>query len=291
MKYILFADESHITNNRFCSLAAVSLPCGHYNEVNNNLSNILARCGVSELKWKKLKNKKHYSCAEAIITFIVKKVRYYDLRIDVLVWDMLDSRHRIAGRDDLANCERMMFHLFKNTMKMRPQGSSWHIVPDENNGIDWDAVHECLSRTGKKRDIRNLLFMELLTDPHFVIRSFLPGDSKSTPLIQVADLFSGLSVFSIQKYPEYLSWKEQHQKQIALFNAETVVQLSNKEEFRSELLDVFYNMCKKYKLGVSLHKHKRLKTFKRSGPFNFWLYEPQGDYDKAPTHRKTARMR
>ena len=37
-----------------------------------------------------------------------------------------------------------------------------------------------------------------------------------------------------------------------------------------------------HKLGVSLKTNNRLQTFNRNNPINFWNYEPQGDYDKAP---------
>lgn len=251
--------------------------------VNECISQIIQESGLSEFSWSKLNNAKNCFCAEKIISFIVENIYKYNLRVDVVVWDTYDSRHKIIGRDDLANYERMFYHLLNNSLKKRPQGSVWHIIPDQRSGIDWETVQDCLMNTGKKREYKTTLFGSFFADPFYNIKSFKEGDSKKKFLIQVADLFSGLSVFSREKYPEYLVWKKQNQQQLPLFwDTPTRKKFSNREKYRCQLLEIFNDMCKKSKLGVSLETAQCLKTFEPSNPINFWLYEPQGSYDKAP---------
>ena len=52
-----------------------------------------------------------------------------------------DSRHTVQGRDDLANYERMFYHLLNNSMKKRPKSATWHIRPDQRSGIDWKRLY------------------------------------------------------------------------------------------------------------------------------------------------------
>lgn len=174
----------------------------------------------------------------------------------------------------------MFYHLLKNVMERRPAGSKWHIFPDEKGGIDWETTKACLKNTGKRKRFANQLFQARVS---FTIEAFQEKSSHEEPLIQAADLFSGLMVFSREKYQEYCIWKQQNQNQLSLFPAEDNKKLSNKERFRSKLLDNFYLMCRTHKLGVSLHEEQCLRTFNPRYPINFWPYTPQGDYDKAPT--------
>lgn len=45
----------------------------------------------------------------------------------------------------------------------------------------------------------------------------------------------------------------------------------------------FHETCSQFKLGVNFSKDKCFKTFNSKTGISIWLYEPQGDYDKAPT--------
>lgn len=283
MEYIMFTDESSITASRHCSLTAVSLPLRCYTDFAHCMSEIIRNSNVTEFGWERLKNAKYFFCAEKMLQCVVENYKEYELMIDVLVWDTHDSRHAIIGRDDMANYERMFYHLLNASMKKRPKGSKWHIYPDERSGIDWETIQQCLSSTGKTREFRHTLFGNFLSESSFVIKDFREGHSHEESLIQLADLLSGLSVFSCEKYPEYLIWEERNCPQMSLFATGGAKELSNAEKFRSRLLNSFDKMCKCNRLGVSLKTEGRLKTFASSIPFNFWFYQPQGDYDKAPT--------
>lgn len=287
LEYIVFTDESSITKSRFPSLSAFSLPLIHYEQVKADVYKILNESGVTEFGWSNLKNAKYYFCAEKIVDWLIQNRSKYRLRIDTVVWDTHDSRHKIQGRDDMANYERMFFHLLSNSMKRRSRGSIWHVRPDERNGIDWETIRECLHHIGKKQEYRDTIFGNFLMDPFFIIQSFEQKQSDKEVLIQVADLFSGLSVFSHENYDTYCIWcrQEQNQRQMTFdfLGEEEVLKLSNSQRYRCKLLQWFNHECKKHKLGVSLDTHKHLKTFQPDNPLNFWVYKPQGEYDKAPT--------
>ena len=246
---------------------------------------VITESGVTEFKWNKLGGTRYYLCAVKLVDLIMQNIFKLDLRVDTIVWDTYDSRHTIMGRDDMANYERMFFHLLKNSMKRRPRGCIWYIRPDVRGGIDWETIHKCLSHVGKRRQYEKTIYGNFLTEPYFKIKSFIEKHSHIETLIQVSDLFSGLSAFSRRDYDKYKIWKAQNSDQLSLdvLLGGKTEKLSNSEKYRSRLLDYFNNECKRRKLGVSLEKFRRLHTFGSSNPLNFWSYTPQGEYDKAPT--------
>ncbi|HUU86841.1 MAG TPA: DUF3800 domain-containing protein [Candidatus Glassbacteria bacterium] len=282
MEYIIFTDESYITDSRFQSISAFSFPISHYDEIVDSINSHLQSSDVKEFKWQKLKDAKYYFCAEKFINMILDKVAVYQLRVDTIVWDTHDSRHKVANRNDMANYERMFFHLLKNALKKRPRNSSWYIRPDERNGIDWSTIHDCLKSVGKKQEFQSTIFGDFFLDPHYHIRSFQESSSHQEVPIQICDLFTGLSVFSRDSFDVYSNWIRTFSP--SLFDEETE-KLSNRESFRCKLLSHFNQRCKTKKLGVSLETNRCLQTFKPENPINFWHYQPQGDYDKAPNGR------
>lgn len=278
--YIAFADESYISNSRYQSISIFSFPFCHYDFFSTEISNILFKSDVYEFKWEKLKQAKYKFCGEKIIKLIIDNLFTHKIRVDTIIWDLYDRRHRIVGRDDLANFERMFFHLVKKVMGIRNKGTIWQIRPDVRCGIKWDELNRCLQNTGKKRKIFETIFGEIITDPGFYIESFEEKQSHKEVPIQVCDLFAGLSVFSKVSFNKYSLWKNEQKP--SLFCEATSLCLSNSEKYRSELLDKFNSNCKKLKLGVSLETERCLRTINPNNPINFWHYIPQGDYDRAP---------
>lgn len=279
MEYVVFTDESQITASRFQSLSAFSIHKSVWQKAQEEISGILESSNVSEFKWQKLKDAKYYFCAEKIVNFVFTNINNHKIRIDTLVWDTHDSRHKLQGRDDIANYERMFFHLLSGSMKRRPKSAKWDIRPDQRNGIDWNTIHDCLSAKGRQQGFHHNLFGFFFSEPHYSIESFMEQCSKAEPLIQVADLFSGLAVFSKDSYSGYSQWKQQ--KAPSLFEEENIL-FTNRESYRFKLLDLFNNRCKAGKYGVGLDSKQCLFTYDPNNPINFWHYEPQHDNDKAP---------
>jgi len=283
MEYCAFTDESNFTQGRFRSIAVVTHPSEYCGIVQPELKAILGSSGLLEFKWENLRNAKYRFCAEKILDYVFRGLRDYSLRIDVLIWDLQDSRHRIHKRDDLANFERMFYHLLRNALKRREFGAEWRVFPDENLAIDWETVHACLSQAGRWRDlVENTLFGDFISDAHFHILEFKEANSKTTHQCQVADLFAGMAAFSKSHYDGFATWRRQYEQQCALF-AEEEVAFSKAENARYEIIHHFSCHCKNRGLGVSIDSKCCLYTFNPKNPINFWHYEPQHDLDKAPT--------
>lgn len=286
MKYISFADESYSPEGNFKSIASFSLKSDDLPQVNLNLKNILKESCVNEFKWQKLKDAKYKFCAQKLLDYAWELIKTCDARIDVVTWDINDSRHKIRSRDDLANYGRMFYHLHSNSLKRRPKLSIWEIYPDEGVGVDWDVVAQSVHSSGRKRQHINLPLLDSFwSDPHYTIASLKEIKSHEEPCCQIADLFAGMSIFSRTHYDLYEKWCEVNTFSLPLFPVENP-QLSRAEEHRFPILQYFDKGCKTRKLGVSLKTSRHLQTPNPNNPINFWLYRPQHDLDKAPTKNR-----
>lgn len=279
MRFVVFTDESKLTASRFRSLSAFSMYRLCWKEAEEGISKILKDSGIKEFKWKKLKSAQYYFCAEKFINFIFENLEKFKIRIDTILWDTQDARHKVFGRNDIENFERMFFHLLKNSMKKRPKNAKWDIRPDQLGGIDWETIQDCLTAIGNKKEFTKNIFGDFFSDPDYKIESFKEKDSKIEKSIQIADLFAGMATFSRENFQVLGKWKEKQKP--SLFEQEES-QLSNSEKYRCKIIDFFYHECKSKKIGVSLHSKKCLNTFDPKKPINFWNYEPQHEFDKAP---------
>ena len=60
---------------------------------------------------------------------------------------------------------------------------------------------------------------------------------------------------------------------------------SRRQRAKFEIIDLTQRECRRYRLGVSLESRGHLWTPNPKNPIHFWQWEPQGEYDKAPTTR------
>lgn len=102
-----FSDESHHTHGRYRGVGMVSLAEADHASLDAELANILTGCDLKEFKWKDLSSARHRFAALKMIEWTFPKLVQHTIRIDVLLWDTEDSRHKIRGRDDVANLSRM----------------------------------------------------------------------------------------------------------------------------------------------------------------------------------------
>ncbi len=103
--------------------------------------------------------------------------------------------------------------------------------------------------------------------------------SHEEPLAQVADFFAGIAAYSRNAYQIYELLLEQRKTQQ---DNKRLTGLSNSHIERCFVLEYLYQCCKERKMRVSLLSKHGLRTMDARSPLNFWWYEPQGDYDKAP---------
>jgi hypothetical protein len=293
--HIGFSDESNWNIGRFRSLGLVTTPKEHLGHLTHEMRQVLTDSGMTEFKWSKLKGARERFAAQKICDFAIKHACRGMLRIDVLIWDIQDRRHNVQGRDDVENLQRMYYHLFRNVLRMRwPNNAIWQLYPDEHTAMDWQTVEDCLSAASAHVEVESSLFtggkFSLRLRREFAVEDIVQSASKNAPLLQVADLFAGLAVFSREKFREYQQWLQSISPQQYLFaNALGLTNPSKKSASRFEVLKHFDEECKKRSLGVSLRTKQGLWTPNPNNLINFWLYEPQHPGDKAPTRGKRSR--
>lgn len=283
-----FSDESGHNTGRYRSIGMISMPFEELGTVENDLLDICIFFGIKNLKnlkWAKLKNNKKHDCAQGIIEYIVQKAIEEKIRVDVLVWDTDDSRHKIMKRDDVQNLQRMYYHLMKNVFIERWPGiNTWKVCPDQNCALDWEGMalfleHKSLVTEIERSDKYPRLTIQL---KNRCVLDIKEGVSSKNILIQVADLFAGMARYSRANYATFEEWSVQRSSQSQLIP--TSISLSNADQHRCSIINDFNSMCKFNKLGVSLRSSRGFKTFNPKNRINFWFYNPQSDEDKAPTH-------
>ena len=291
--HVGFADESNWNTGRWRSLGLITLEEKYLPAVEEELWAILAESGVSEFKWKRLGSARERFVAEKIIRFAAEKAMHRKLRIDVLIWDIEDNRHKIRGRDDVKNLQRMYFHLFRNVLRLRwPDGAIWRLHPDEHTAMDWSTIEDFLAITSIRVEhtpplLSGGLFRSRLR-VEFGIQEIQPRRSEDTPLLQVADLFAGMGTFSHERFGLYQTWLHHERSAVQaplpleFEGNDKKARFSRSEQERFHVLSVFDDICKAHKLGVSLKTWQGLRTPDPRKPINFWVYEPQHPEDKAP---------
>lgn len=287
--HIAFADEKGYNIGRYRGISLVSIESRHVDSCRKDLNRLLCESDVREFKWEKLGSARERFAAIKLLDFAIEKINNQIMRIDTLTWDTEDSRHKVIGRDDIANLQRMYYRLFKDVLCNKwPDGNTWLLCPDENTALEWNRVRDFLGYASSKTEIRR----DLLTHGKFILRlkrefkieDIKPCESHEEPLVQLADLCAGLAVYSRTSYDRYENWLAKNSDQGTLFRNEKAssIKLSKSDQERCLVLAEFNKKCKNKKLGVSLKRERGLKTFDHSKPINFWWYEPQHEDDKAP---------
>ena len=111
--HVLYSDEAY-QNERYRSLAAISCSSENSKLFSEEVQQILVSSGVNEFKWKNLSSAKMRFAAEKLILWIINNLSLQMLRVDIVIWDMEDSRHNITNIDNNANLARMNYHLLNN---------------------------------------------------------------------------------------------------------------------------------------------------------------------------------
>ena len=91
-----------------------------------------------------------------------------------------------------------------------------------------------------------------------------------------------------EKGKTFLDWREteKSQHQLKLFEtSKEKLELSRGDASKFKVLKTLDELCKKYKMGVSINKRAHLYTFSPERPLNFWFYIPQHEFDKAPVRK------
>jgi hypothetical protein len=202
----------------------------------------------------------------------------------VLTWDIHDSRHNVTGRDDAENLGRMYHHLLVAVCQRWPPGR-WVIHPDEGSPVRWWELEETVPAAYRKKGAAAKAFLEWLKEAASTDVVIEARSSTGEVFIQVADLAAGAVCFSRANFS--LEALDRAAGQERLFGDQP--DRSKTEQARWQLLARFQRACKARRLGVSLRGSGGLKTYQPERPVNFWWWQPQGPYDKAPTRRQERR--
>ena len=288
--HIAYADESYWNDGRYRSIALVTATRPTAEAVSVKVAQTLERFSLSEFAWNKLRTHDKLLPANAMIEITLNaayNVAYTErLRVDVLTWDTQDSRHRnVLRRDDVANMERMYYHLIITVIEKRWPKGLWLIKPDEQLNVDWKTLERSLAFPSRKAKTSKQLVLDEQFAPALFGPPTIAQSTSNDPLIQVADLFAGLSSFSWDDHQAYQAWKS---RQNAHQNFPSMVQdsISGGKEFKSRALNKFENLYVKYLTDREREefsmREKGLITRNPNNYINFWPYTPQGAYDKAP---------
>lgn len=280
--HIAFSDDSKHHTGRYNSLGLVSLNADSIKDMTDEVLNILKSSNVSkEFKWEKVKNAKYRFVALKLIDFVFRNEG--KIRLDTLIWDLKDSRHRnIAGRDDAENLVRMYYHLISATFSKRwpiPQ-TCWIWYPDEQSTVVWATLRDCISN--KKHPCVQDLFQENPDFERVNLGRIKPIESHKHPLLQLADLFAGMGSYSWGHFDRFVKWNEAKSQQQSLFVNKQKPSFSSSEQERFIIILEFNRKCKKRGLQVGLESTRGFKSHNPQKFINFWPYQPQHIFDKAP---------
>ncbi len=278
--HIAFSDEAYWNIRRYRAIALITSSYEDYKILSAELENIVQSCHISELKWKNVSVKTGLKVINFVFTHLDA------LRIDVLIYDIEDSRHKnVKNRDEAQNLQRLYYHLLHFVLKNCWQNdATWNWYPDEHNCIEWVELYKFLSSSSWSSD---LIFFNMNNPVSFYnyykINDILPCKSDEHPFIQLADFFAGIAAYSYNSFDKIKIINDENAKQIDKSDNLNSLQISNNDKKRIQLALTIFNNSKKLKLQISLFQTKGFKSHLRKSPLNFWLYKPQSDKDKAPT--------
>lgn len=286
-----YSDESGIFDHRFQSIAAVSGNDEMLKELRNKLQEELDNRQIREVKFSKIIGY-NSPIAQAARQFIITAVKGFainrKIRIDILTWDTVDSRHAVLGRDDFANLGRMYYHLLIHMARQWNQ-IHWNLYPDNNPKINWKETAKYLNATSLYRtNLQQPELVEVVKYEELQFSRIQQVDSVREPLVQLADLFAGMARYSHEDGRQCAQWLESEVSKRQL-RFKDLCPTNNTSDVRTrkrvclyQLIGKLYRLCRQYKLYVSIHEKGCLWTRVCTKPINFWPYEPQGSYDKAP---------
>jgi hypothetical protein len=259
---VAFSDESKYQDEPFGAVCVVTVDGSRLREADSALRAIV---GDSDFGFTDVRSFDKANVAIALLEAIWPFIESGAIRIDVLSWSKSDSRTKVMGRDNVANLTRMLQHLVVNAIDKWDDAEKWDYVPDQHNAIPWDETWRPLDHgiTKKRRDTGKAL-------PE--VRRPYPSDSKSFPLIQVADLFAGLAAH-VREFPDQV--------------LPTFERTTNSERARKPVIQALIKLLRN--ATTARFSPEEGITTPRHSPINMWAWKPQGAYDKAPTRKAFGR--
>jgi hypothetical protein len=285
--HVGFADETQYNTGRYRAISLTTLSVSDLTLVENDLATTIKRSGVSsEMRWKKVDGAKYGFAADHLFDYWLTRLQEGMVRVDTLVWDTEDPRHDVIGRDDAANLQDMFRCLVRRVVQDRWGSSTrWALFPDHGSTIDWPALQQSINDRGTEWTISHGVIRPIRDTSIELVQEVC---SRECPLVQVADLFAGVAVFSYQHFDEFMHWRNVYRPYCDITGRmmhEGDSSLTNSQQARSHVLNQMLQRVKRDFPGISFLRDHGLETRRRSCPLNFWLYRPQHSSDVAPVRR------
>lgn len=245
-----YTDETRYNTGRYRGVGMVSARAADAPALGAGVRALLDASGVGECKWEKVRSARGRFAAGKVLDWAMAEALAGGLRVDVLTWDTEEGSRAGTGTPHVMKLRRMYARLVGAILPRRwPGATGFRVVPDEQGAVGWERLVAGL--------------------PH--VAEVAPGRSDLEPLIQVADLFAGLGVFSRSGYDTYERWLCLPPAERAA-DPETALgwALSASDRGRCQVLDDFFTRCKLLGLGVSLRTNRGLRTYDASRPLCFW---------------------
>lgn len=290
-RHLIFSDESGWDNsNRFGSLAMISGAFQDTKDLNFELKAILDDRNKKEVRFKGLKNNHAVSVAEEFLNISFQYLITSKIKVHVLVWDKKDSRHDVIGRCDIENLKRMYYKNMMVTKRHWNVNTTWEFYPDEFTAINWndDIIRYLQNTTIQKKDSHPQLFEAFAEMKFPTYTNVRELESNKYAIIQLADLYAGLIRTSRSESERFVPWYQYKKatEQPTLFDMGVSPSVSNSQLPKFELMYRFKKKADSLSLGINLSKNSYFDKIGKKYNLFIWHYEPQGDYDKAPTKKK-----
>lgn len=245
-----YADETRYNVGRYRGVALVSAPLTHVPALSEEVARILVESGVGECKWEKVRSARTRFAAEKLLAWTIDAALAGRLAVDTLTWDAGAVIPRSQPLPYLKKLHRMYSCLLAGALAHRwPDGRPWIIAPDEQNALRWPVIAAASPRIARLE----------------------PRSSAGEPLIQLADLFAGLAVFSRAGYDTYEQWLclPPAERRAGAQPSASLRLLSASDRQRCLLLDDFFLRCKLRLPGISLRTSRGLRTYGFHPPLTF----------------------
>lgn len=282
----LFSDDSGAGVDRYRSLAVVAVSRSDLAAVRAAIAPCFGT--TSSVEWKDLTgDSRKQRCARSLVATGVRLAAEGSISITILSWDLYDTRHAIPGRDDIGNTERMYYHAIADTARKR-WAKTLSLHPDQTSALNFRKLQAFLNRTHMVKAKPEIISFLEESPERFSVDAVHEQDSRREPLVQLADLFAGMARTSLEQSVELKRWRTTEGQPTLLFSDVTDETITRGRRAKFEIIDATNTECKRCRIGVSLNRRGYFWTPNPKKPIHFWLWEPQGHYDKAPTNRSSA---
>jgi hypothetical protein len=249
--WIIYSDESRFNYGAVRGVGAVSLRRDDSARLSDELARLLRDAGLREMKWEKVRTGRAASAAGKALEWALEHALGGDLEVESLTWDATTTEASRARRPALAQLriayQTLLASVIARHTERGDDAWNWGVVPDEQIAMPWMRIQAALPQ----------------------IDTITPERSETQPLIQLADLFTGLAVYSRAAYEACERWLSFPDHDLDALLGATPRHARGSSAYRLALLDDFYTTCVRRLPGISLQTRRGLYTYRADAAIQF----------------------